>query len=363
MAGELLTTKEARIPVNLATVFQRQSSSTIFTEMLVLNLIIGFLDLITGYQLSFFLFYGVPIFIAAWFCGKKIGLLTALISGIIWWWADHYSGHLYLDNWHEAWETCMRLAFFIFASIGSSALRAPRDIAEARIALLEHSRKLEKEIVNISERERERIGQDLHDGLCQYLAAVGCAAATLQNDLARLKLPGEAQMAQEVAELLQGAVTQTRNLARGLVPVETAANGLASALEELVSSVGRFVQIDCRFQQIGDVTIMDERVATHLFRIAQEAINNAMKHAAAKKLMVTLREEAGAIALEICDDGLGISHSAPTGIGMGVNILHYRARAIGAQLKIAEQTSGGTIVSCVLPRAGQTLQPPLAAFA
>ena len=92
----------------------------------------------------------------------------ALLSGITWWWADFASGHPYLHNWHEAWEVVMRLGFFIFVAIGSSALRARRDIAKARIALLEHSRRLEKEIVTISERERGRIGQDLHDGLCQY---------------------------------------------------------------------------------------------------------------------------------------------------------------------------------------------------
>jgi signal transduction histidine kinase len=244
----------------------------------------------------------------------------------------------------------MRLGFFIFVAIGSSALRARRDIAEARIALLEHSRRLEKEIVTISERERERIGQDLHDGLCQYLAAIGCAAAALESDLERGKLADKAQLAGELRALLEDAVMQTRNLARGLVPVETSANGLASALEELAVSITRLARIDCRFEQTDEVNIAEEATATHLFRIAQEAINNAIKHANAQHITMSLSAGENAITLEIRDDGGGIDNLPANNRGMGLNILQYRAHCLGGSVRVESLPEGGTRVACRVPQ-------------
>lgn len=336
--------------MNFVNTLERQSRTVIVFEMIVLVLCVGMIDFLTGYQVSFFMFYGPPIFFTAWLCDKKTALLVGLLSGITWWWADFAAGHPYLDNWHEAWEVVMRLGFFMFVAIGSSALRARRDIAEARIALLEHSGRLEKEIVTISERERERIGQDLHDGLCQYLAAVGCAAASLESDLQRLNLLAEATLAAEVTALLEDAVMQTRNLARGLVPVETSANGLASALEELAESVARLARIDCRFEQETEIVITDEATATHLFRIAQEAINNVIKHANARRIIIALGARADAITLDIRDDGVGIAHSSNEHSGMGLKILQYRAHCLGGSMRLEELPGGGTWVACTIPR-------------
>ena len=336
--------------MSLANAFQRQSYNVIVFEMIVLVLFVGFIDFITGYQVSFFMFYGPPIFFTAWFCDKKTALFVALLAGITWWWADYASGHPYLYDWHEAWEVVMRLGFFIFVAIGSSALRARRDIAEARIALLEHSRRLEKEIVTISERERERIGQDLHDGLCQYLAAIGCAAAALESDLERMNLDDKARLAGELKALLEDAVMQTRNLARGLVPVETSANGLASALEELAFSITRLARIDCRFEQTNEVNIPEETTANHLFRIAQEAINNATKHANARHIAVTLGANENAITLDIRDDGVGINNLPANNRGMGLNILQYRAHCLGGKVAVESLPEGGTRVVCRVPQ-------------
>jgi signal transduction histidine kinase len=344
--------KGSSLRMNLADTFERQSRTVIVFEMVLLVLIVGAVDYVTGYQVSFFMFYGPPIFFTAWFCDKKNAFLVALLSGITWWWADFAAGHPYLTNWHEGWEVVMRVGFFIFIAIGSSALRARRDIAEARIALLEHSRRLEKEIITISERERERIGQDLHDGLCQCLAAIGCAAAALESDLERLQLSDKARQAGEVRGLLADAVMQTRNLARGLVPVETTANGLASALEELALSITRLARIDCRFEQPDEVNITEETTATHLFRIAQEAINNAIKHANARSIIVSLRARADAITLDIRDDGVGIDKSAGNSRGMGLKILQYRAHCLGGNVRVGPLPEGGTWVACTIPREG-----------
>jgi signal transduction histidine kinase len=349
LAGELLLLNDV-LAVSFVNTFERQSRTIIAFEMIVLVLFVGVIDFVTGYQVSFFMFYGPAIYFTAWFCDKKTALLVALLSGITWWWADFAAGHPYLTNWHEAWEVVMRLGFFIFVAIGSSALRARRDIAEARIALLEHSRRLEKEIVTVSERERARIGRDLHDGLCQYLAAVGCAAAALESDLQRLQLPAEAKLAGEVTSLLEDAVMQTRNLARGLVPVETNANGLPSALEELAESVARLVRIDCRFEQENEILITEEATATHLFRIAQEAINNAIKHANAGRITIGLSQRRDAIRLDVRDDGVGIGNAMTRSCGMGLNILHYRANCLGGNLRVEQLPGGGTWVACTVPQ-------------
>src|SRR5262245_6569905 len=166
--------------MKFAEAFKKQSQARILGEMVLASLFIGAVDFVTGYQVSLFLFYGLPIFTTAWLCDRKQAFLMAILCGLIWWWADAAAGHLYVHNWLEAWETLMRLGFFVFVAWAGSAVRTKSDVAKARIALLERSQQLEQEIVSISDNERRRIGQDLHDGLCQYLAALACAATSLR---------------------------------------------------------------------------------------------------------------------------------------------------------------------------------------
>ena len=334
--------------MNLLNPFSRQSSGWIFGVNIALILVIGFVDYISGYEVSLFIFYGIPIFIIAWACDKERAILTALIAGIVWWWADMEAGHPYLHNWHEGWETIVRLGFFILVAFGSSALKTKQAVVEARLALLEHTQELEHEIISISEREQRRIGQDLHDGLCQFLAGIGCAAASLKSDLAKMNLNAEARVAEELATLLQEAVVQTRNLARGLVPVTMEEVGLASALEELTVSITRLTGTQCLFASSGSTIPLDDSAATHLYRIAQEATNNAMKHGKASRIAVSLSGGAWGANLRIEDDGIGISKTPNTSSGMGLNIMQYRARLSGGELQIEAPAKGGTVVSCTV---------------
>jgi signal transduction histidine kinase len=328
--------------------FSQQPSSWIFGEMVWLIILIGFFDFFTGYQISFFLFYGAPVLGVAWFCDRKSAVLSALIAGLIWWWADMQAGHPYLNNWIEGWEAGVRLGFFLFVAFIGSALKAHSDAAAGRIALLEHSQRLEREIIGISEREQRRIGQDLHDGICQYLAALGCAAASLKGDLEKINLPAEAAVAQELANLLQDAVVQTRDLARGLVPLQMDEAGLALALENLATSVTRLQGVACTFETSGPSVSFEETSAMHLYRIAQEAISNATKHGKARKISLSLNATEEMTTLQIADDGTGISNTAPSLNGIGLNIMSYRARLSGGELKIQESETGGTVVSCTV---------------
>ena len=328
--------------------FAQQGRALISTELSILILLIGVVDFNTGYEVSMSIFYGIPILVCAWFCTKKDAILIALFAGLVWWWADVQAGHPYLNNWQEGWETCVRLAYFIFIAIGGSSLSEQRDVAAGRIALLEHSQRLEREIIGISEREQRRIGQDLHDGICQHLAALGCAAAALRGDLDKLNLPAEAKVAGELSKLLQDAVVQTRDLARGLAPVHLDKADLALALEDLALSVARLQGINCRFETTGPSKTYEEISAMHLYRIAQEAINNATKHGKARTITLSLNANDEMTTLRIADDGTGISKTEPSGRGMGLSIMNYRARLSGGELQIEELKTGGTVVSCTL---------------
>lgn len=330
--------------MNLSKRFAQQPRPWIIAEMAAAVAIIGVLDFVTGYQFRLLPFYAGPIFVIAWFFGRKFGIATALVSGWIWWCANWYNGDPDLHSWVQAWEIFRHVGFFLVVAWTGAALRTKSDIAAARIELLEHSQRLEREIVNISEGEQRRIGQDLHDGICQYLAALTCAAASLRDDLGKRQLPEETAAAAELASLLQDAVVQTRDLSRGLVPAHVGQVGLVLALESLAQSVSRLQGIVCTFSVQGPAPDCDEHVAMHLYRIAQEAINNATKHGKARNIAVSLESTANLLSLRVSDDGEGISEPCPAGTGLA--IMRYRARLNGGELRIERPAAGGTIISC-----------------
>src|SRR5206468_5286537 len=204
------------------------------------------------------------------------------------WCVNWSNGDPILHSWSGGWETSWHFGFYLVVGLVGSALRTKSDIAADRIALLEHSRRLEREIVNISEAEQRRIGQDLHDGLCQYLAGLTCGVSSLRDDLQKLHVRAEADTAGELVKLLQDAVVQTRDLAHELVPAQVSHLGLILALESLARSVTRMHSLTCRFRFHGGSPNWDEQTEIHLYRIAQEAINNAIRHGKARNILVFL---------------------------------------------------------------------------
>lgn len=316
--------------------------------MAVLLIVIGLLDLITGYKFRLLPFYAIPLFGVGWFCGTSAGAIAAVLSGVIWWCANWANGDPDMQNWIAFWETGKHFGFFLLAAVAASALRTRSDVAGARIALLEHSHRLEHEIVTISESEQRRIGQDLHDGLCQYLAALSCAARSLQDDLQKLHLQNEAAAAAELATNLQDAVVQARDLARGLVPAQVDQVGIIIALESLAQSVSRLQGITCKFRFHGAVADCDHETATHFYRIAQEAVNNATKHGKASRIAISLEAAGDLMTLRVLDDGVGLPAFIAT--GTGISIMRYRARLCGGELTLERPKGGGTIVCCTIRR-------------
>ncbi len=214
-----------------------------------------------------------------------------------------------------------------------------RDITERK--------RLEKEILEISEREQRRIGQDLHDGLCQHLAGIEMLSQVLAKKLIP-KSKATAARATEIAKAVRDAISQTRLLARGLSPVTLESEGLMSALAELALNMEKMFKVECVFDCDNVVKFEDHAAATHLFRIAQEAASNAIKHGQAKRITVSLHEEAAHIRVSVSDDGIGFPKNFSGGTGMGLRIMQTRTNMIGGTLTIERRPRGGTLVSCLV---------------
>lgn len=220
-------------------------------------------------------------------------------------------------------------------------------ITGAMIDITEHKR-LEKEVLQISELEQRRIGQDLHDGICQHLAGIELMSQVLEQKLAK-KSKAQATQAEKIATHVRDVIGQTRSLARGLSPVVLESEGLMAALTELAANTKKLFHVRCQFECPTPVYVHELMAATHLFRIAQEAVSNAIKHGKAMEIKISLETKLDKIILTIKDNGSGFSQSSGKTKGMGLRIMQYRAGMIGATLLFQKQSRGGTAVVCFLP--------------
>jgi PAS domain S-box-containing protein len=207
---------------------------------------------------------------------------------------------------------------------------------------------LERALLNISAREQRRIGQDLHDGLGQHLTGIAFMAKVHEEKLAA-KQVSDAADAAKIVRLVNEAIHKTRELARGLLPVVSDAHGLMSALQLWAAEVEDLFGISCRFECETAVLIHDYAMATHLYHIAQEAVNNAIKHGYARNILIRLSAENKWGTLLVVDDGVGISEERGNTLGMGLHIMSYRAGMIGGRLEVRRNPTGGTAISCMFP--------------
>jgi two-component system sensor kinase FixL len=211
-----------------------------------------------------------------------------------------------------------------------------RDITERK--------RLEKEILEVSDREQHRIGQDLHDGLGQHLTGIELLSEVLARRLKARSSP-DAPDAGLIAGHVREAIRQTRLLARGLSPVHIESEGLMTALQQLATTTSGVFSVACTFHCNPAVPVDDHGVATQLYRIAQEAVSNAIKHGRSKHIQIHLRAPGDRIVLMVKDNGTGLPARSKT-TGMGLRIMHYRAGMIGANLSIQKDLDGGTSVIC-----------------
>lgn len=316
----------------------------------VITALIGWVDFVTGSEVSLFALYGVPIFMAVWFGSTRHGLFMAVTCTVIWWWAN-LAENTFTTWWGYHIAAGSRFALFIMVAVASAVMKDKQEVDRARIEALERTRELEEEIVRVSESEQRRIGQDLHDGLCQHLAAIGCAAKSLADDLEQSAHP-EFGAAQEIEQLIKSAVVEARDIARGMFPVQMDGAGLSAALEGLAATTSRLTTAEVSFTEIGEVQVSDTATAMHLYRIVQESVSNAIKHSSARNVFITIEGAADVLRLAVEDDGSGFFHETALMRGMGMRTMAYRARVIGATLEIQEREGPGTRVWCEMPLNG-----------
>jgi PAS domain S-box-containing protein len=207
-------------------------------------------------------------------------------------------------------------------------------------------KRLERELLDISSREQRRIGHDLHDGVCQQLAGISLLTNTLAERL-QAGDPVDPGQVEKISLLINEANRQTRSVARGLFPVRLEDNGLVSALEELANDSGDLFKIHATFSCAQPEPIVENTMSLHLYYIAQEALMNAAKHGQAQNVIVELQPSGDRWSLSISDDGVGFSTSFVSRTGMGIRIMHYRARVIGASLDLKSASGSGTQVTCL----------------
>jgi len=203
---------------------------------------------------------------------------------------------------------------------------------------------LEREVLEISEREQRRIGQDLHDGVCQQLTGIALLSRSLSS---KLENPLAAEAA-DIVHWINECIEQTRQVTRGLHPVPSDPAGLMQALRELAENVGTMGKLSCQFICPRAVAIPDPHVATNLYRIAQEATQNALRHAAPERIEISLIYGEEFIQLKVADNGSGLVKNKKSN-GMGLEIMAHRAQAIGGSLEVHPGAVRGTVVTCTLP--------------
>lgn len=231
----------------------------------------------------------------------------------------------------------------IEASEGRFILASIVDITERK--------RLEKEVLEATENERRRIGRDLHDSLGQKLLGMGFLTKALQDDLASKSL-AQAGEASRIVQLINDALIQSRRLAKGLYALELESNDLSTALKQLASDIKAMTGISCEFVSGAPFIVEDKTVAMHLFRIVQEALNNAVKHSQATKIEVAVEKNR---AITVKDNGIGIPVTSYQAQGMGLKVMRYRANMIGASIDIRRDKDGGTVVRCMPPVRKETV--------
>jgi signal transduction histidine kinase len=207
--------------------------------------------------------------------------------------------------------------------------------------------RLEREMLEISEREQRRIGQELHDGLCQYLTGTAMVSHVHARKLAQ---PDEKESARKIVHLIEQAIWLARGVAKGLDPVDTQSDGLMQAFEEFSLTTSELFHVSCRFECDLPVLVESPATASHLFRIAQEAVSNAIKHGKATDILISLKHTESELLLSVSDNGCGFAEfSSSDHSGMGLRTMATRTKHIGGKFSLKQNRTGGVEVVCSVP--------------
>ncbi len=309
---------------------------------------IGLADYFTGWEISLFVFYAVPIGLILWHLNTASGLWITACCGVVWVLANQ-SEHPYHTHLGYALAAASRLVYFLLVVVVVSTFKKLRQTDAERLNALKLAKELESEIVRAGEREQQRIGQDLHDGLCQELAAIGCAARSLADDLRPISAPAAAD-AETMEDLIKSAVNEARSLARGIFPARIAEEGLGIALQDLAVMTSKLAGLTVECHDLRPEVNIDSTVSLHLYRIAQEAVANAVRHSQASRVTISLDVTNADVVLMITDNGSGLHETGGPRLGMGVRTMQHRAATVQGNLVLKTSPSGGMQVVCTVPR-------------
>jgi signal transduction histidine kinase len=331
-------------------------------RLLLLFLIcaVGFVDYESGIRVSLSVFYLVPVALAVSWFGWKDAVGTVVISLLLRVLGDFLSvddAVLPLWNWWNSLAalTVMLIVVWLLDSLLSLRRQLEHRIEERTSRLVEAANvreQLEHALELIGARERNAFGQELHDDVCQHLVGTALAAKVHTRNLAAQGSPLVAE-AQALVGWLEEGAQKTRRLARGLLMTNIDPDDLQEQLLQLIED-SKTSGVACQLRHSGDVRVADGTVAAQVFRIVQEALRNALKHAAAKHVEISLAGEADSIRVVIADDGRGIvapgSTTDPVGHGMGLRIMAHRAASIGGRFCVEPAAGSGTRVVVHVPR-------------
>jgi signal transduction histidine kinase len=332
---------------------EKLSKPTTVAMSIGLVILVGLGDYLTGYEAFFFIFYLIPLFLAVWCVGVSFAVLISALSVTAWRVSNFVAGAHYTSSLISAWNIAVVFVLYLVV-VGLLKLYKELDelVRQRTSALtqeMQERRRLEKELLETTEREQRRIGHDLHDNLCQHLTATAFAGQLLGQKLTE-KSFSEAAAANHLVELVEEAIDLTRTLARSLHPVEMEAEGILDGFRDLAANITERFKISCQFECRPATARLhlDAAANIHLYRIVQEATSNAIKHGQAKHIAIRLEAENDATTLTITDDGIGLSQNRREGQGMGLRIMAYRASMIGASFNIERLPVRGTRVTCKL---------------
>ncbi|MEP6667959.1 MAG: sensor histidine kinase [Chthoniobacter sp.] len=324
----------------------QQPPRRLMAEAIAFLFFVAGIDLLTTWQFSMYIFYCLPVYIVALYFSRRTALIFAMATVIIGTVAS-YDSIAVRGMGGYAWSAFNRLGGFLFAAACGIAFRSFREETQKAIEALRRTQQLEREIVRVGEREQQRIGQDLHDGVCQTLAALDCATQCLKLDLEADSSP-RIGLATEIQRLLSAATLEARNMARGIYPVAISADSVAVAVQELAASMNRLFGGIIRVEADPEIALQDAETAVHLYRITQEALSNAIRHANATRITVKLSQHSQGLVMSVSDNGGGSAiQMRPE--GMGSYTMRYRANLIGAELSVETTSGQGTEVKCTLP--------------
>jgi signal transduction histidine kinase len=362
MLDQIAIVRSATFGDRLRAWFSRWSTSTTAMLTIGLTLCVGGLDYVTGPHISLSEFYLLPLAMAAWLVGVRFALAIAGLSVTLWFGSMVLGGQFDLANVNLLSWSLAQLISYVAVVILLTRLRLlqmhleerVRERAQQLTTEIQERERLQLELLGISELEQRRIGQDLHDGLCQHLAGTALSCQALHEELAGSGF-AEATSAQKIVELIEEGVVLSRQSAKGLHPANLDGEGLMVELEEFAHSTSRLFGVNCRFECDSPVFVSNIAAAENMYRIAQEAVRNAVKHSAAKTIRISLTTVEDGLELKIEDDGTGIPPRA-AGKGMGLRIMPFRAHVIGANFSVRQREGGGTLIICKLPIDRETRQ-------